>query len=83
MPANQSKAKKALKKPKQSKAQQTKAKQSQHFPLVKAIALTHLEQSRFRVENGAVGGENGTSDAWCGSGSHKHIRVDCYELICT
>ena len=47
------------------------------------LVLTHLEQSRFRVENGAVGGENGTSDAWCGSGSHKHIRVDCYELICT
>ena len=29
----------------------------------------------------AMGGVNGTCDALCGSRSHKHIRVDCYELI--
>ena len=45
VPANQSKAKKALKKAKQSKAQQTKAKQSQHFPLVKAIGLSPSPQA--------------------------------------
>ena len=44
-------------------------------------ALTHPEGSLFRVENGAMGGVNGTCDALCGSRSHKHIRVDCYELI--
>ena len=41
---------------------------------------THPEESLFRVENGAMGGVNGTSDALCGSGSHEHIRADCYEL---
>ena len=45
VPANQSKAKKALKKTKQSKVHQTKAKQSQHFPLVKAILVANLSAS--------------------------------------
>ena len=44
---------------------------------------TPAEESLFRVENGAMGGVNGTSDALCGSGSHEHIRADCYELLCT
>ena len=42
-----------------------------------------LELSLFHVENGVMGGINGTSDALWGSRSHKHIRVDCYELFCT
>ena len=45
-----------------------------------SAALTHPEGSLFRVENGAMGGVNGTSDALCGSRSHEHIRADCYEL---
>ena len=48
-----------------------------------SAALTHPENGHFHVENGAMGGINGTCDAWCGSRSHKHIRVDCYELLCT
>ena len=43
----------------------------------------HPEKSLFHVENGAMGGINGTSDALCGSRSHDHIRVDCYELFYT
>ena len=42
-----------------------------------------LDASLFHVEDGVMGGINGTSDALWGSRSHKHIRVDCYELFCT